>query len=578
MDFVIIFTCVLVIIAIVTSALLPALRRRRTGDSILTVTPGINERLINGALKALNCEGHWEDDGDDRIVKYTYQSGHFRMRLDKKSPYVRMSYLFFFDTETENINIVRNLCNQCNINTENARVVYSTNDEKNLVDVHVITGLMISEMSAKDVIARAMQGIFSWQNAFVKRYNEIVAGNRNSSNTDIEKAGADFARDLFLVREQELTHQTVRAARQSSTAPYSLERFLTAAFDISVKTPLKLTVMATDVSNLTDASEIMGYDLSSSVIADGKFIRRGATLNLTYTDERMPEKERLMSLNVKQEESTAQVLYYRVTATLVPLSVQGIIPRGSIENTPLTRSVLMAYDLTPQKLMLDEFRYIWKEAQEKMKRGDSEPLTSEQTLICWCADSQLAYHIYRGTALYLAKRFFEAVLYLENAYRVMQRSFDGMGSAEKDAFMELCYHLGSCYCGMEQYERAAFYLEIASTTSSIVYTEEYVNCLVNAHDFRAIQVIDTLMTQLNADAADEDGHKVAIDSFMNFLNRRKAYVLVENKDYGGATKILNGMLDDPENSDYAINELAYIQKILRKENEPEPDNAVQTTK
>ena len=53
---------------------------------------------------------------------------------------------------------------------------------------------------------------------------------------------------------------------------------------------------------------------------------------------------------------------------------------------------------------------------------------------------------------------------------------------------------------------------------------------------------------------------------MSFLDRRKAFVLVDKHKYDDARALLNKMLDDPENMDFAINELAFIQK-MEKENE-----------
>ena len=53
-----------------------------------------------------------------------------------------------------------------------------------------------------------------------------------------------------------------------------------------------------------------------------------------------------------------------------------------------------------------------------------------------------------------------------------------------------------------------------------------------------------------------------IFQFLAFLKRRKVYVLVEKKRFEEARKNLMEMLDDPECADFAINELAYIQKLL----------------
>ena len=47
---------------------------------------------------------------------------------------------------------------------------------------------------------------------------------------------------------------------------------------------------------------------------------------------------------------------------------------------------------------------------------------------------------------------------------------------------------------------------------------------------------------------------------MDEHKRRKAYLLVSLGRYDEAKTILTAMLKEPENSDFALNELAYIQK------------------
>ena len=87
--------------------------------------------------------------------------------------------------------------------------------------------------------------------------------------------------------------------------------------------------------------------------------------------------------------------------------------------------------------------------------------------------------------------------------------------------------------------------------------------MVNSGDVRALSYIDQLMTQMRMENElnDEDEEpQEHITKFMNFLKRRQAYLLIERRQYNKAKTILNELLDDPESSDFAINELAFIQK------------------
>ena len=89
------------------------------------------EALLDSALRALNCETFWSDDQSDRVVSYQYQNGHFKIRVEQGSPFARMLYLFCFSASLDDINYVRIACNHCNVNSENERVVYIINEQKN---------------------------------------------------------------------------------------------------------------------------------------------------------------------------------------------------------------------------------------------------------------------------------------------------------------------------------------------------------------------------------------------------------------------------------------------------------------
>ena len=140
----------------------------------------------------------------------------------------------------------------------------------------------------------------------------------------------------------------------------------------------------------------------------------------------------------------------------------------------------------------------------------------------------------------------------------------------------IAYLIGCCYMCLHQYEKACFYLQVTLPASSISYSEAYINCLVNNHDFRAMDSINVLLENLNMiihsleigngneDEEEEMDPKVArekerLEHFNAFIKRRKAYLLVSLGKYDEAETLLKKLLDDPENSDFALTELAYIQ-------------------
>jgi hypothetical protein len=550
--------------------ILPVLRRHHNaGKGLSGIGSEENKQVISDALKSLNCVCSWEEDHDNVVAKYDYQSGHFRIRLEKDTPYVRLSYLFFFDTPLENLELVRHLCNQCNINTETLRVIYSTNDEKNTVDVHIVAGLLLNDKTASQVLMRAMADMFRWQNAFIKRFNEMSAENAKSEDKDLELDNAHWHRELFLLREQEMMHQAAGPDwRQNVEDKITLRQMLAIAMGMKDISPLRMSVATSESVSQVATDDILDYDLSSPLIANGGFAYDNVVFTLVFFDSKHPDAERRITLNVNSEKATVQSLYYRVTIMLVPLSLQPQVTFDSSENRHNSRSVLVAYDLTSPKQRLDEFRYMWKEALDKEKKGETDQMTDEQRLISDCMDAKLSFNLYRGRVLFEQKRFYEALLHLENAFNVMQSAYMNLKPAAMEKFYEVCYFTGFCYCELQQYRMAYSYLELTLPLHRITYTEVYINALVNSGDFRAIGIIDNLLTDMETaqEFGDEDEQpQEFVVAFISFLKRRKAYVFIQQQRYDEAEKLLKKMLDDPDSSDFALNELAYIQK-MRGEN------------
>ena len=136
--------------------------------------------------------------------------------------------------------------------------------------------------------------------------------------------------------------------------------------------------------------------------------------------------------------------------------------------------------------------------------------------------------------------------------------------------------LGVCYGCLKQYEKAIYYLQQTEPFANQEGTEAYVNCLVNQKDHRALHIIDNLINflrEMTSQNGDEEGHDkpklqasfVQVEHIYNFLLRRKAYLLVSTKNYDEAERLLKKMLDTPKNSDFAIRELAYIQRNRGKQ-------------
>ena len=527
-----------------------------------------NRRIVSKALKALNCTGEWRKEGDAALVRYTFQSGHFGIRIIGNCPQVELSYLFFAEAEMKDINIVRHVCNHFNLNSTGPRFSYSINEETNIIDMHILTPLLLDDDRAKDILSSAMVDMFLWQNSFIRSLTDVKKEAKSSATSDLEWSEKEVARDFFLLREQELRHQKKGAEwRQNDKEAATLKQWMDKVFGLVDVVFSELTVVTDVVTVINDRESIASYNLSDTLIADGAFVRQKAMLDLVFFLPAHPTTRRRMTFSIQQADGCEDVLYYQVVATLLPLPSGIGRPLHSKEVQVQSHSVLLAYDLRSTKQLQDEFVYMWKEAKSKVANGEENQLTEEQRLIANVESVDAARFVYRSRTLYRQKRYYEATSCLENAYRLLNSNIDKKSLEERNLFLEVCYMLGFCYNELQQYDRAYYYLTFVTGINRTLYAEEYVNCMIYLGDYRSLMTIDGILEDLhNSIVEDEEGEvEQSVHPFLQFLYRRKAYVLVELQRFDEAEEMLRQMIDDPESGDFALDELAYIQQLREKD-------------
>ena len=540
-------------------------RKKRSGHDANTLPYGKEHTrrimaIANKVLRNLNCQGKWSDAGNNRVLDYVFQAGNFRLYVNESSPYANLTYPVFFSTPMENLNLIRSLCNQTNINTDQTKVIYTLNEEESEIDVHIVSSVYLEEKNAQAVLVRNMTDAFQWHTAFVRKFESMLDEQKKAKTDDLEASNNEFNRELFLLRQQEMRRQTSGEWRTNDTDCISLGQFLDKALSIIGITPVSLRLFAEDTTEVyTDNA--LEFDLARAICPTDGPVRKKAILSLVYTAEAQPGKEQWLTLQHNFEGDDRHTVWFRVACSSAPLGADR--QHHGPQFTPV--SVLMAYDKVSVKQWTDEFNYMWQDAVDKAAKGDTDSLSEEQKLIWMVEEPKLAELLYRGHKFFVAGRYYEALLYLENAYWRIQNSYESLSSQNRDAFFEVGYMVGFCYSELHQYTRAHYYLEIIDHLHRVKYTQEYVNAMVNMGDFRALSMVEDLLKKMEERLQDDDEPEGFLLSFVAFLRRRKAYLLVEHQRLEEAKTLLNAMLNDPACHDFAINELAYIQRMEKKE-------------
>ena len=260
-------------------------------------------------------------------------------------------------------------------------------------------------------------------------------------------------------------------------------------------------------------------------------------------------------------------LYSRVTVTLPPRNASRMSSLSNEDRKPLSVSVLIALDRSDDKQHQQEFDYMWSDAKLKIKNGEQESMTEEQEMLSQVTTADVAYNLYWGQQYFMAGRFYEAILNLENVFHSFRENFFEMTAEHKRVFMETAYKLGFCYNELGLYRQAFYYLDLMASDGNIRHTMELVNAMANSKDLRLFSYTEEVMEEVKRNFGEDDELPENIKDLINFLRRRRGYAYIDFNQLDKAEKIFTQMLNEEDNADYAINELAYIKRLRQQRGE-----------
>ena len=123
----------------------------------------------------------------------------------------------------------------------------------------------------------------------------------------------------------------------------------------------------------------------------------------------------------------------------------------------------------------------------------------------------------------------------------------------------ICFRIGYCYCELEDYARAYYYIDMVRNVDSDCFME-WINVLVNSRRVDALMTVESCVddpasiSDIFCDEADQK-------KIMDFLERRLAYLYIEKGDYAEARTLLKKLLSNPDSSGFAREELDYLDSL-----------------
>lgn len=557
-------------------------------------------KTVKLLLKSLQVQ--WEIQENEQVpgeadYVFSFQQGRFRLVANAHHTFVHIHFPYFSEVPLTQIDNLRFACNDFNLKQGDFKAYYTINPKEEAINTHLVFNFRLADNDKRQSyeLGSMLQHTFEMSRLFRQTFHSIS----ESGNSDLEENSALSLRERYLSSELELWHQHPKLTwRDNSTAQHTIAQLFHTFYEDessirfhglqTMQTQWSKTIydasddatsteIAASISSrpreiaLSSHEEISNFVLLDALgdggNVDDSAILSPVTLQVLATVGELEEKTFVIHLDVEsrvENSDYVSVLFIEPTSPLSPVNSETSMAEM---RKNLTHRFLMVRDHVEHEQREAEFRYQWQETQDALRRGDK--LTEEQRFMGMSVVPNVGFNLYWGRRNFNAKRFYEALQHLENAYRVLNVNFEGLNKAAREHFYEVCYFIGFCYAELKLYERAYFYLDIVYPQNSVRYASEYVNLLVNTKDFRALATIERLIknieqevARLEADEKEEDG----LQAFFRFLQRRKGYVLIDQHKLDDAEAIFQALLDFPDSEKQAIDELMYIEQLRAEEN------------
>lgn len=538
--------------------------RRKSGDS-MTLPAAID--VVRQSLDALQCEytSKTAENGNTHI-EFSFQGGNFFIDLLGDTRFGSMTYPTICELDDEYIDPVRFLCNRMTQTSFVNAFSYHPDPDDGKVRVSITVALMIGRTDDfTDNLRHAMTSCFMAQRQFNSDIGSMVKSiSSRDTGTDIELDTYHLEKIRLDILSHEKRHGNTATEPQTTATEIAdkditLDGLVRSLFPSVRSISNAKTLTRHDKTTWIDSAQ---YHPAKEFDTDPALETDVITADVIDNDNR----SRHVTIAINRDVDSNNKGLLRVTAMLSAVSPTRENPLGHNGQGAMTACTVMSIDIDGER-MQQEFDFMLADAHDKAAAGELEKLTDEQRMILHCESPDLGYCLYHGCKYFHTGRHRDALPLLLNAYQLMQDSFFTLTDDDRQQFLEVCFMIGVIMNRTGRYRDAFFYLDAVLQSNNMLWTMECINNLIDMNHFSARIVIENILDNIQSQ---RDKASSWLDTFIDYLHRRQAYVYIDLGLLDEAETILRPMLDDGRNKDFAIGEMAFIATLREQATRPSP--------
>ncbi len=494
--------------------------------------------------------------GDGRWYVVQFQGGFFDILYNPKKTLLSVAYRSFAEYGMEYF-----MPAMCMINKQNSEKSHLTmrlrtvkdkkGERKFFVDIVATYSNFLCLKEQKDYTLFILSSMFESAHEFI---SDMKVSLEKMESEEMISTNVRFENRLARTRMlMDLDHLREWGQEKPSNDSLTVKEMLRFYARDGKSAPQRLTIVTDGVTSaLTDRDAIMSLNVRNYLKG---LPTRAEEVVMTMTMERSTMTVLLRLL----DHSTDKTWWYSMS---IMLSEQSM--------TDHSHTSLLEIRMADAEADYWEAKYMLDDARDKVAQGREREMTDEQRLAAAAAQPLLQ------TDLYWGKKFFNGACYQQALYFFF-RAKDTMASLwrmlpaeQRRLYFRVCSYIGHALKSMGQPERAYYYLQRANELHEteteqdlIEVMSELEDAMLPDHLRRLLQQTHKHLTELRLqhEEVENEEEMESQTDFYNYLNRRMAYVMVQQHELDVAEGMLKDMLVNDTDVEFAQNLLERIKRM-----------------
>ncbi len=259
----------------------------------------------------------------------------------------------------------------------------------------------------------------------------------------------------------------------------------------------------------------------------------------------------------KLPSSSSRSLFFRLNVIASGTAIESIqsnqVVGGSCRTTVEIRLTSPREDYWEAKYMVGEVVGLHGNPKEAK-------LTPEQLLLVTALHPTVQDDLYWAMKFYNENCLFQSLFYMHRIFQQLNRLRSAYPEEVKQ-LPDIALYMGSIYLRLKMDDRAYYYLDKARENATLDSLEMYISCLCRLKDSNAIRIIKECLRSLADESLDKEENNPEYKFYL-FLKRHLVRMYLYESRFSMAEEILNQMMRDGEESEFAMRNLLYIKEQM----------------